>query len=47
MLGGSSGVMLYIAFVDLLPDAAAAIGHPYTWLFVLSSTFHLSIYFIM
>jgi zinc transporter ZupT len=34
MLGGSSGVMLYIAFADLIPDSALAIGHPYTWLFV-------------
>ncbi|ELR13932.1 zinc transporter ZupT, putative [Acanthamoeba castellanii str. Neff] len=33
MLGGSSGVMLYIAFADLIPYSALAIGHPYTWLF--------------
>jgi hypothetical protein len=34
MLGGSSGVMLYIAFADLIPDAAHSIGYPDAWFFV-------------
>lgn len=48
MLGGSSGVMLYIAFADLIPDSALAIGYPYTWLFFVLGVvgFSLVMYYI-